>query len=266
MAVDLLDKLDKESNQEQNKDLKVDKSPALEAIIQCFEKHVDKYYVEIKDYFSRRVYNLFKKTNYTPSDVLAFCIELKNLEIKYNQDDNTINHSAGEFLNHLIKYIPEKEININLSHFDTKLEWICSGDLRGKKISIIGDVDNLGFSMANGFVYLNGDVYDCGNDMVSGEIRVNGNINKLANCMNGGKIVVNGNVNYMNRICSGEVEIFGDVKNGISLDKGTIKLHGNYQLYYTHYETFSKNLNFYHKNKLLIKEGKIVKGAKIKWL
>ena len=265
MAVDLLDKLNKESNQEQNKDLKVNKNPRLEVIIKCFERHICHYRVTPKDYFSKYVYNLFKKTNYTPSDVLAFCIELKNLEIKYNRGDNTINHSAGEFLNHLIKYIPENEIYLNLSPLDTKLEWICSGNLKNKKISIVGDVDSIGFSMRNGFAYLNGNVYSCGNNMFSGSIHVDGNIKELAYSMCGGKIVVNGNVGSIEHMCGGKIEVFGDVNNEIILNRGTIKLHGDYQLYNTRYDKLSKTLNFYHKNKLLIKDGKPIKGAEIKW-
>ena len=82
--------------------------------------------------------------------------------------------------------------------------------------------------------------------------------------MEGGKIIVNGNVIniYSN---GGEVEVFGDVKKIIIPNKSTIKLHGNYQLYNPKYYTLFKTFNLYHKGKQIIKDGKPVDGAEIKW-
>ena len=257
-AEDLFDELNPEERQEEDKKFKVESNPALDAIVSGYEK----FYIGPKD--------MRPETNY--SRCLPFIPEKYSAEnteefmmVSGKYEEPHIGKKLGVYVSALVNNCDENTFTLHTKHLPFDVHDLGYGN-NGKLIKIIGDgcggigknmedgfiqvdgnADSLGDGIKGGVIQVDGDCYWLGSDMISGEIIINGNVGtKLVSpdsgtivAMHGGKIIINGDV-------GGEI--------GGGMRGGTICLNGKYDKI----STYILGGDIYHKDKLIVKDGKRV--------
>ena len=222
---DLLEKLNLEKHNDLDQKPQIEKSLGLEKIIEYFE-----LYNQIISFLScnsfKSVSNIMIPKEYTSNDITQFSITIQKEQLV--NVHNTYSHYS-HYLNSLIYHCKEKEIIIITKHLNCELKYLVDNS-QDKKIIIIGPAGNwAGSYLLSGILDIQGYCGDfLGFNMHDGTIIVNGNAGK-----NIGFKMINGN------IC-------------ITQDYGSI----SQQIY---------SGNIYHQGKQIIKDGKPVDGAEIKW-
>jgi hypothetical protein len=246
-AEDLFDGLRPENEQGPSRKFYVKRSRGLDAIIEGYKKAVSNYRNRVADFYKICKDSLLE--GYSSGDITKFSVlfpELQIIKLKLSIGDFFLGNYFSALINHCKE---DKPIRLEFGHYERDL-WVLGHQNSEKTILIHGDVGlYLGHEMSGGKIIVDGNAKEyVGYKMSGGKIIVDGNAKEYVGYkMSGGEIVVNGDCNYKsigNTMTGGEMYINGD------------------------YESISRSIrggNIYHKGKLIIKDGKAVEGAKIKW-
>jgi hypothetical protein len=260
-AEDLFDTLDREKEQGEDRRIEVRKNPNLERIVEDFDKISKKCY-EINysnmDYgpdswFIKNACEYVHKFSgvFTSGEikffeliipqVITLNIPQRFIELKWPQET-----LLGIYISHLMNISPDKSFRFNFIE-GYKLRYLGYMN-SGKEIFVKGNVDFLGAIMKKGKITINGNCDAClGVGISGGRILLNGHGGSyIAGSMSGGVIQINGNAGQL---------------IGSGMEGGEIHLNGDYKSI----SKYIQSGNIYHKGKLIIKNGKAVAGAKIKW-
>jgi hypothetical protein len=259
-AKDLFDTLEKEKEQAKDNKIEVKSDSKLEEIIKDFEKIFEKAKsggIILQSFY----FDLKEIQKYSSKDIEKFSLTLSRYK-----DPKYFNPAVGIFLSYLINNSEDKEFVVHTNHLEDSIQGI--GYSNSKEIIIKGNSgSNLGRDMKSGKIIVDGDTQeDIGHNMSGGSIEVNGNSNsQIGYFMSGGEIILRGNSgNYLGGFMEkGTIISFGDSKKGVGLcmKGGKIYLEGEYKSI----TTMIQGGDIYHKGKLIIKDGKEVPGANLKW-
>jgi hypothetical protein len=241
-AEDLFDGLRPEKEQGEDRRIEVKRDERLEEMIAGFERVLKNKKLNPLGY--QETYERISKIprRYNSEEIEKFTLLLG----KY-QDSVNFDEIPGLFLSALINQSDDENFVLHTGYLTSYLHYI--GWLNKKNITIKGNAGTcLGRSMKNGKIIVEGDSRNnTGVLMSGGLIEIRGEANDyVGSQMSGGKIIVRGNAGSN----------VGWAKTG-----GVIHLYGGY-------ETISSYIyrgDIYHKGKQIIKAGKPVEGAKIKW-
>ena len=192
---------------------------------------------------------------------------------------------SGLFLSSLINN--SSDLNIELKEFESSEKLDCFAyKNNGKTITVNGNPGSYtGIMMQAGDLTINGETSNyLGQYMSGGNIIVNGNTRDFTgDKMSGGDIIIQGNCGRApgSEMNGGLIEIYGDCgyMPGFKMKKGRIVIHGNsgfdpgilMQGGEIHIDGEYRSIrdiyggNIFHKGKQIIKDGKPVPGAEIKW-
>lgn len=238
-AADLFDGLKPEKKQDQ-KDFKVDKK-GLDDIIKGFEE-VIRAIVDKENYFAK-LYQCCEKN--IPQEYTARDIEKFSIVLAQYQEIEEFEERSALYLSALINHSSEQRFIVHTSHLTHLTRDIHHFGYKnnGKQITVKGDV---GMSV--------------GDEMESGEIHIEGNAGPyVGNQMFGGKIHVQGHTGGLIgiRMHGGEIYIHGDVGSciGDKMRGGVIHIGGDYGSI----SDEIKGGDIFHKEKQIVKDGKLVK-------
>ena len=200
MAVDLLDKLDKESNQEQNKDLKIETVQDLSKIIEEWKKvnyELGINYNFYPMYKNHAIYQDLVNGVYDSKTISAFSLELGQYQNFLNESlyEGYSDSRAGLFLSVVINRCPEKYVKIYTKTMHQLPNFF--GYLNKERI-----------------IYVFGDLGDhAGSFMVSGKLIVNGNVgDRIGYGKHGGIIEINGKCGSLDSYWGDEGSIYQNGK------------------------------------------------------
>lgn len=287
---DLIGRLEPEGEQELPKKIQVSRpSKSLDKILKAYHitykalerQNVTAFadqseYLDISDFYNLVEFILPKKIKSSDIDGFFYFFCKATREGKKPGLDDI----AGVFLSVLMNRSETKEFYFNTGDFNY-LENIGVKN-NGKRI-VIGGIggNNLGAYMDEGSIHVKGDAgVNLGYRMKGGLIEVDGDADELlAADMKGGKIIVKGKARVegvADLMKGGELIIGGDVLHACSgmengtvtingyvnrigrIKGGTIYLNGAYDEIETYDESDSGGGEIYHKDKLIVKDGKFV--------
>jgi hypothetical protein len=260
-AEDLFDYILNESEQEKDRKAEVKIDKRLEGLLREFKR-------TLKDPGPDRLNfpNIYERMLQTGIKYNSKEIETFSLLIPKYQNFEGFNSYAGLFLSALITKSEDNDFIVHTKTLENPP--ILIGYRNSKNIVIKGNAGSyLGRSMKKGRIIAEGNVEsNVGHNMEEGLIEIIGDSNTCAGwSMKGGKIIIRGSSKnflgfYMTR---GEIIVNSNVEGFTApcMNGGEIHLNGDYG-------TIPKDIkggNIYHKGKLIIKDGKAVPGAKVKW-
>jgi len=260
-AEDLIDSLGRENEQGKDRKIEVRTDGKLEELVIEFEEVLANK--RIKNFYSEKVYKrrTLSSLKYSSKDIEKFSLLLERYhDLRY------FDERVGLFLSSLINYSEDKDFVLHTYSLTNDPEYI--GYLNFKNITVKGNAgDWLGYEMKKGKIIVEGDLgHDGGYFMRGGLIEIKGNAGEgIGYFMESGKIIVRGNADRTagGFMSGGKIIVERNVgKNvGHEMEGGKIHINGDY-------ESISKSISggdIYHKGKQIIKDGKAVRGAKIKW-
>jgi formylmethanofuran dehydrogenase subunit C len=259
-AEDLFSRLTPENEEINDRKIKIKTDKGLEEITKDFERILEKAKLRglILQSFYLEPKNMRK---YSSKEIERFSLVFR----RYN-DLKHFNPAVGIFLSYLIKNSYDKSFVVHTSHLEKTIQ--CLGYSNSKEIIIKGNSgSNLGRDMKSGKIIVEGYTEEnIGHNMTGGFIEIKGNANsQIGYFMGGGEIVLRGDSgHYLGGFMeNGMIISFGNTKKyvGLRMKGGTIHLNGDYK-------SISKQIsggNIYHKGTQIIKNGKAVPRAEIKW-
>jgi hypothetical protein len=243
-AEDLFEGLRPEKEQGKDRKIKVKRNERLEELVREFEWTLKSIQLRTKSWEIQDIYKSMPKPkkSYDSKDIGEFLVLLERY-----QDASHFGYISGLFLSSLINYSFNNDFILHTHHLTSNPENI--GYLNYKNIIIKGDPGGwAGYEMKNGKMIIEGNArINTGFNTVGGLIEIKGDVSLYLGCgMEGGLIRVYGNA--------------GD-DIGYGMKGGDIYLDGDY-------ESISRSIrggDIYHKGRQIIKNGKPVEGAKVKW-
>jgi len=262
---DLFDSLELESEYDSEKRINIT-SNVLKKIIQAYIdiSKSDEIYESMNDSikFYNRCLASIQNLSYDSKTVEDFSLIMPYL---YNDDVDRI--AIGYFLSGLMNNCKDKDFLLKVG--DSGIHEI-GYKFAGRNLEIFGDVfSSLGSHMRYGNITLHGNAEGsgAGEYMKRGNIVIHGNSDGQEGARaKGGIITINGDVTdgltgFYNE--GAKIVVNGFCRGGIGecMTRGEIYLNGDY-------ESLSDKIiggDIYHKGKLIIKNGKPMTGARIKW-
>jgi hypothetical protein len=212
-------------------------------VLKQLGKVFDGYYLGTSNYdFNRACENipkLVRGIRYTSQEINDFIIQHNKLN---GCLDYVFETKLGLFLSALINNCDEKELVVITQHLDFSIPHL--GQKNRKNIIVKGDVgDFLGDRMKRGSIKVEGNADRCpGWFLEGGTIEIEGDAgNQIGSAMKGGRIIIKGNA--------------GDDVGSLMFG-GEISLNGEY----LSLAWDMRGGDIYHKDKLLVKNGKILGG------
>jgi formylmethanofuran dehydrogenase subunit C len=298
-AEDLFDTLDREKEQGKDRRIEVRADRKLEELVNYFEYVLNNE--SLKDLVIESKYRWISRPSikYSSEDIKEFSLLLER-----HQSSKYFNERSGIFLSSLINESYGKDLVLYTNHLDISIDLIGFSNTKnmtirgnagrflgrgmesGKIIVESNSKDGAGDFMTGGLIEIKGDADYClGSSMTGGKIIVRGNSDLATGClMENGEITVFGNSEgELGRgMKGGIVRVYGNTKelSGWETEGGKIYVGGNagneagYKMLGGEihingdYESISREIkdgDIYHKGKLIIKDGKEISGAKVKW-
>ena len=222
------------------RELDVDRSPGLEAIVGFFGKFIEfdsEELLQVEDNFAEHINH-----PYTAKDIEHFSILLAGY-----QDHKNFPNNAGLYLSFLINNCPEESFKIYTRHIRRELQNVCQ--CNKKHVIVIGHV--AGQLMESGSLYVTENAgHTLGLNISGGEIYVKGNAGDFVGTqMKAGKITIEGNAG---------------IKVGFSTEGGEIHINGDYKNLGSPVHKYMptaisghiKGANIYHKGNLIVMNGR----------
>ena len=228
-------------------------------------------------------------------NITEFSLLLDSLLLEEHENKEYFEDFTGCYLSALINKSKDKDFKIITNGLSKTIDYIGyenaknidvngnAGDkvgdgMKNGEITINGNAgDEVGYYMEDGEITINGNAgYGVGDGMKDGKITINGNAgNYVGDIMENGKITVNGNAgdevgwymknggitvngnagNWVGGIMeNGKITINGNAEVGVGwhMERGKIHLNGDYKSL----SDFIHGGNIYHKDKLIVKNGR----------
>jgi len=235
---DFLNKID-------NEGVIIKKGSTLELIINEFETFVPKTCFN-GDQFINQMDTKMKDRIVKARDIYNFSV----LIAQY-QDADMFSIFAGHFLGYLVDHCIDDKITFKTKHLrETPNEFTIRED---KEVEVFGNMGSVGRNMESGRLILYGNAGNyVGFHQSGGDIIIAGDCgDSLGYMMHGGSISVNGNAGKKigNSMSGGEIYLYGDYKS----------LKESEDFYAESKLIIKCGGEVYHKGKLILRDGKIVK-------
>jgi len=248
--------------------------------------------IKIPEYESA---NYYIAKSSAPSEIPSERITEFSLLLGEYENNKYFENFTGLYLSALINKSKDKDFKIITNGLSKTIDYIGyenaknidvngnAGDkvgdgMKNGEITINGNAgDEVGYYMEDGEITINGNAgYGVGDGMKDGKITINGNAgNYVGDIMENGKITVNGNAgdevgwymknggitvngnagNWVGGIMeNGKITINGNAEVGVGwhMERGKIHLNGDYKSL----SDFIHGGNIYHKDKLIVKNGR----------